>query len=226
VQKRLLRDAGLPVVEYVALRARDWRDDAGRVRERAAALPYPVFVKPANLGSSVGVSKVKDASAFDAAVEQALAYDEKALIERAVDGREIECSVLGNDEPQVSVPGEVCPAGEFYSYEAKYIDERGAEFIIPAPLPANLSARIRSLAAAAFTAIECQGMARVDFFLERGSERVFINELNTIPGFTSISQYPKLWEVSGLPYRQLIDRLIELALERYERRRRLRTARG
>jgi D-alanine-D-alanine ligase len=182
-----------------------------------------VFVKPANLGSSVGISKVHGPAELAPAVELALAFDEKVLVERGVDAREIECAVLGNEEPEVSVPGEVCPTEDFYSYDAKYLNEHGATFRIPAPLSPELTDRIRAMAAAAFRAIECEGMARVDFFLERGSEKVYVNELNTIPGFTSISQYPKLWQASGLPYPALLDRLIALALERHARRRALRT---
>jgi len=226
VQKRLLRDASLPVVDYVVLRPRDWQHGRGEARRRAEELPYPVFVKPANLGSSVGVTKVHEAAELDAAIEVAFSFDDKILIERGIDAREIECSVLGNEFPEVSVAGEVCPTDEFYSYEAKYVNENGATFIIPAPLSAELAERIRSMAAAAFHAIECEGMARVDFFLERGSDRVYVNELNTIPGFTSISQYPKLWEASGLSYPALLDRLIQLALDRHDRRARLRTDRG
>ena len=225
MQKRVLRDAGLPIVEFVCLRTRDWQEGPAEVRTAAAALGFPLFVKPANLGSSVGVSKVHDASELDAAIEEALEYDDKILIERGIDAREIECAVLGNHALEVSVAGEVSPTEEFYSYEAKYIDENGATFCIPAPLPEALSDEIRRMAAAAFVAIDCEGMARVDFFLERGTNRVYVNELNTIPGFTSISQYPKLWAASGVPYPRLLDRLIDLALERHARRRRLRTAR-
>jgi len=226
VQKRLLRDAGLPVVDYIALRARDWKLHREQVQQRAGQLPYPVFVKPANLGSSVGVSKVHELGELDAAVEAAFSFDEKILIERGVDAREIECSVLGNEVPEVSVAGEVRPAEEFYSYEAKYVNENGATFIIPAPLAPELAEKIRSMAAKAFTVIECEGMARVDFFLERGTDRIYLNELNTIPGFTSISQYPRLWDASGVPFAALLDRLIELAVERYARRSALRTDRG
>ena len=226
VQKRLLRDAGLPVVDYVTLRAHQWQHHRGEVRRRAAELPYPLFVKPASLGSSVGVTKVHGEPELDAAIDAALAYDDKILVERGIDAREIECSVLGNESPEVSVPGEVCPTDEFYSYEAKYVNENGATFVIPAKLAPELATSIRTMAAAAYRAIECEGMARVDFFLERATERVFVNELNTIPGFTSISQYPKLWEASGLGFGALIDRLVELALERHKRRRRLRIDRS
>lgn len=220
VQKRLLRQAGLPVVDHVAIRCREWQQAATAVRAGLEALPYPLFVKPANLGSSVGVSKVHDATELGPAIDAAFAYDDKIVVEKGVDAREIECSVLGNEEPEVSVPGEICPGDEFYSYDAKYVNEHGATFIIPAPLPADVTAEIRRMAAAAFLAIECEGMARVDFFIERGSGEVLINELNTIPGFTSISQYPRLWEATGLSYRGLLERLIDLAFERHARRRR------
>lgn len=222
-QKRILREAGIPVVEFVTLRECDWRQQAAALRRRVAELTYPVFVKPANAGSSVGVHKVHGPDELDAAIEAALGYDDKVLVERGIDAREIECAVLGNEEPEVSLPGEVCPRGEFYSYEAKYVDADGASFRIPAPLSPAKTEEIRHLAAAAYRAIDCEGMARVDFFVERTSEQVFINELNTIPGFTSISQYPRLWEASGLPYARLLDRLVELAIARHRRRARLQT---
>ena len=225
VQKRVLRDAGLPIVDFVAVRHRDWCDHGDEVRRRAAALPYPVFVKPANAGSSVGVTRVQESSGLDAAIEEAFQYDTKILIERGLDAREIECSVLGNESPEVSVPGEICPRQDFYSYEAKYLDEQGAAFLIPAPLPPEQTAEIRAMAAAVFQALECEGMARVDFFLERETERVFVNEINTIPGVTSISQYPRLWDASGLPFPRLLDRLVELAVERHARKSRLRSTR-
>lgn len=226
VQKKLLRVAGLDVVDYFAFHLRDWRERRDEVVRSAGELAWPLFVKPANLGSSVGISKVHGPAELEPAIELALSYDDKVLIEQGVDAREIECAVLGNEVPEVSVPGEVCPTDEFYSYDAKYVNEHGATFRIPAPLPPELAAAIRRMAATAFRAIECEGMARVDFFLERGTDRVYVNELNTIPGFTSISQYPKLWEATGLPYPALLDRLITLALERHARRRALRTTRS
>lgn len=214
--KAVLQTHGLPVVDYVALTAKEWRRDrdavVARVEERLA---YPVFVKPANLGSSVGVSKAHDRAELGASLDLAARFDRRLLVERAVNAREIECSVLGNDEPEASVLGEVVPSNEFYDYRAKYIDGDSALYI-PAPLPATLAGEIRDLAVRAFLALDCAGLARADFLLCRDTERVYINELNTLPGFTQISMYPKLWEASGLPYSALIDRLIELAIERHE----------
>jgi len=184
-------------------------------------LGLPVFVKPANLGSSVGISKVRTLDTLAVAVTAAFDYDVKVVIETGVDAREIECAVLGNDEPEASVPGEICPRGDFYSYEAKYVDDRGAELRIPAPLRADLTATVRALAVRVFRVLDCSGLARVDFFLERGTDRLFVNEINTLPGFTSISMYPKLWDASGLPYAALIDRLIALALARHAQRQKL-----
>jgi len=221
VQKRLLHAAGIPIVPFLAILRSDWDADAEDVSRRAAKLGLPLFVKPANLGSSVGVSKVKVLTELPQAVAVALDYDNKILIEKGLDAREIECAVLGNEHPAASIPGEVCPQSEFYSYEAKYVDEHGAVLRIPAPLTEAESAAVRDLAVRAYTTLECSGMARVDFFLERATGTLYINEINTIPGFTSISMYPKLWEASGLPYRDLINRLIELACERYAQRARL-----
>ncbi len=224
VQKRLLRDGGIPIVPFEAVSSRQWERAPDRVHQAAAALGYPLFVKPANLGSSVGVSKVKSEADLARAVTEALGYDEKILIEKGIDAREIECSVLGNDAAEASLPGEICPQAEFYSYEAKYIDESGARFVIPAALSESQTASVRELAVRTFQLLECSGMARVDFFLDRNDGRLYVNELNSIPGFTTISVYPKLWEVSGLPYRDLISRLLELAIERHEGRRRLKTS--
>ena len=221
VQKRLLRDAGLPIVPFLTVTRTQWASAAADLHRRAVALGLPVFVKPANLGSSVGITKVKTADALAAAVDFALAYDNKIIIEKGIDAREIECAVLGNEDPRASVPGEISPTAEFYSYEAKYVDEHGATLQIPAPLSAAETTTVRALAVRVFQALECSGMARVDFFLERGSGAWFVNELNTIPGFTSISMYPKMWEASGIPYPELISRLIELALERHAQRQRL-----
>ena len=177
-------------------------------------LGYPCFVKPANLGSSVGISKVHQRSELAPALALAARYDRRMLAERAVNAREIEVSVLGNDEPIASQPGEIIPCREFYDYIAKYIDDR-SELIIPADLPPELTRRIQELAVAAFLAVDCAGMARVDFFLDKDTGELYVGELNTIPGFTPISMYPKLWEASGISYSELIDRLIELALERH-----------
>jgi D-alanine-D-alanine ligase len=182
----------------------------------------PCFIKPANLGSSVGITKAHDEREFVEGVRIAFEYDDKALIEEFVEGRELECSVLGNENPIASLPGEVIPQHEFYSYEAKYIDEHGAVLQIPANLTAAVTDTVQRLAVRAFKALCCEGMARLDFFL-RGESEVIINEINTIPGFTKISMYPKLWEASGISYGELIDRLIELALERHARKKRLKT---
>jgi D-alanine-D-alanine ligase len=221
VCKRLLRDAGIPVVPFEVVTGRRWAEDAGGVRAAALRLGKRLFVKPANLGSSLGVAKVASAADLDAAINRALSMDGKVLIEQCIEGREIECAVLGNDAPQASVPGEIVPGETFYSFDDKYAAESHARLLIPAPLSDRLSDTIRDLAVRAFRTLECSGMARVDFFLERGTDRLHINELNTIPGFTSISMYPKLWEASGLSARELVTRLIELALERRAARNRV-----
>jgi D-alanine-D-alanine ligase len=226
VQKRLLRAAGLPVLDWLAFTAREW---AGR-REQLAAdvelrLGYPCFVKPANLGSSVGITKVKREAELDGAVDVAASYDRKIVVEAAAPTpREVECSVLGNDDPIASVPGEIVPDREWYDYDAKYSNSQ-TQLIIPAQIPRAAAEEVRRLAVAAFKALECAGMARVDFFIDQSAKRFWINEINTIPGFTSISMYPKLWEASGVPYAELVDRLIQLALERHEEKNRLRTER-
>lgn len=222
-QKQVLQAAGLPVVDYMAVLRSRWRREPEAVlAEVEARFAFPVFVKPANLGSSVGVSKAHNRQELVAGLDLAARFDRRLLVERGLDAREIECSVLGNDDPIASVPGEVIPCREFYDYSAKYIEE-GSELLIPAPLDEATSARVRELAVAAFRAIDCAGMARADFFLCRQSGEVYINELNTIPGFTQISMYPKLWEASGIPYPELLDRLIALAIERYEDKRRSET---
>jgi len=222
VMKRLFRDAGLPVVPWIVILRREWGEERPRVRKRIEKeIGYPLFVKPANLGSSVGISKVRRARELAPALNLAAQYDRKILIEEAVDAREIECSVLGNDRPEASVPGEVVPVNEFYDYEAKYIKE-GSELIIPAKLTKRQSATVQRLAVGAFQAVECAGMARVDFLMERKTGKVFVNEINTIPGFTPISMYPKLWEASGISYPKLIDRLVALALARHREKRRTR----
>ena len=215
VMKRLFRDAGLPVLPWELVLRADWERDPAGVRERLEKrLRYPLFVKPANLGSSVGISKAHRKEELAAAMDLAAQYDRKILVEKAIEAREIECAVLGNDAPQASLPGEIIPVNEFYDYEAKYIKE-GTELLIPARLTPRQSKRVQELAVGAFRAIDCAGMGRVDFLLERRSRRFFLLEINTIPGFTSISMYPKLWEASGVPYSKLLDRLIELALERH-----------
>jgi D-alanine-D-alanine ligase len=215
VMKRLFRDAGLPVVPWELVLRRDWEHDPAGVRKRIKKrLRYPLFVKPANLGSSVGISKVRKPLELQAAMDLAAQYDRKILVEKAVDAREIECAVLGNDSPEASVPGEIIPVNEFYDYEAKYIKE-GSEIAIPARLTPRQSKRVQELAVRAFKAIDCAGMGRVDFLLDRKTGKIFVMEINTIPGFTPISMYPKLWEASGVPYSKLLDRLIDLALERH-----------
>ncbi|MBI3454417.1 MAG: D-alanine--D-alanine ligase [Candidatus Rokubacteria bacterium] len=212
--KAVFRAHGLPVVPHLVVLRHQWAaDPEGIARQAVAVVGYPCFVKPSNLGSSVGISKVRGAAELGSAIEAAFAYDRKILVERAILGREIEVSVLGNDHPEASVPGEVLPGKEWYDYEAKYT-EGLAKLIIPAPLPPELAAEFRQLALAAFRAIDAAGLARVDFFLE-DDERIWLNEINTIPGFTRTSAYPRLWEASGLPYPRLLDRLIELALERH-----------
>jgi len=216
VMKRLFRERGLPTPGHAAVLRSQIGDRRLRAR-LARRFGFPLFVKPANLGSSVGITKVHAGPELGPALELAAGFDRKILVEEAIDGREIECSVLGNDRPEASVPGEIIPCREFYDYEAKYIDDR-SELIIPARLTRAQTRRVQRLAVEAFLACECCGMARVDFFLERGSGRLLLNEINTIPGFTSISMYPKLWEASGVGYAELIDRLIQLALERHVER--------
>jgi D-alanine-D-alanine ligase len=217
--KAVFRAHGLPVVAHLVVRDHEWGAASVAWHARVGAeLGYPCFVKPANLGSSVGITKVAGASALDAAMAGAFAHERKALVERAIAGREIEVSVLGNDAPEASVPGEILPGREWYDYEAKYTDGI-AKLLIPAPLAPALADEFRRLAIEAFRAIDAAGLARVDFFLDT-DDRIWLNEINTIPGFTRFSAYPRLWEASGLSYRSLIDRLIALALERHARKRR------
>jgi len=214
VMKRLLEQRGIPGPRYLALHHRPKnRSDLGQVR---STLGLPLFVKPANLGSSVGVTKVEAIEDLGKALSHAWQFDDKAIVEEFVEGREIECSVLGNEEPIASVPGEIIPKHAFYSYDAKYRDPEGADLKIPADLPQSVSAKVRDLAVRSFIALEGEGMARVDFFV-RPDGTVLVNELNTIPGFTNISMYPKLWEASGIPSRELVHRLIQLAIERFRR---------
>jgi D-alanine-D-alanine ligase len=219
VMKRLLRDAGIPTARFVVV---ERAMPAPSFDEAAASLGVPLFVKPANLGSSVGVSKARTAGEYAEALHLAFRYDTKAIVEEFVQGRELECSVLGNDDPIASVPGEVLPSHEFYDYEAKYLDEHGAVLEIPARLPPAVVDAVRALAVGAFRVLCCSGMARVDLFL-RSDGALLVNEINTIPGFTRISMYPKLWEASGVTYRELVDRLIRLAIERHETERGLAT---
>ncbi len=207
----------IPVVEGVLVLRSEIENDMNAVIEEIERLGYPVFVKPANMGSSVGVSKCDNHSSLSEGLMEAAAYDRRILIERGVNAREIEISVLGNDNPEASVPGEVEPSREFYSYESKYIDGTSG-LMIPAPISEELTEEMRKIAIQTYRAIDCAGMARVDFLLDKDDGKFYLNEVNTLPGFTSISMYPKLWEASGLPYAQLVDRLIELALERKEDR--------
>ena len=216
---------GLPVCPYRVVLRHDWERRRTEIaRDLVASLKFPMFVKPANLGSSVGISKAKDIAGLNDAMDLAGSFDRKIVVEAAVpEAREIECAVLGNEDPATSVPGEVIPSREFYDYEAKYIDD-GSKTIIPADLPPATVAEVQRLSVAAFQAIDCAGMARVDFLLSRSSNEIFVNELNTIPGFTTISMYSKMWAASGLGYSQLLDRLIALARERHAEKQQLRTS--
>ena len=218
VMKRLLQHAGLPIVDFLVVLDHQWQARKQALRKDIESqLGYPCFVKPANLGSSVGISKVKNAAALDAAMDLAAQYDRKIIIEKGLEVREIECSVLGNDDPLASLPGEIVPSHEFYDYEAKYLDE-SSRLLIPAPLEESQTKAIQELAIRTFLVTECSGLARVDFFLEKKTNLIYVNEINTLPGFTSISMYPKLWQATGLGYGELIDRLIQLAIERHQAR--------
>lgn len=219
-QKRLLRDAGVAVVKYFAIERADYHDTPQLGAKLARRIGYPVFVKPNALGSSIGISRVKRAADLNAALDDAFQYDRKALIEASCEGREFEVAVLGNDRPEASIPGEVLVKGahEFYDYESKYVDPEGSATKIPADLPPAKVKKLRAMAVAAFKALSLRGMARVDFLASRDLREIYINEVNTIPGFTSISMYPKLWEASGVSLQRLIDRLIELALEEHRER--------
>ncbi len=213
--KDIMRTHGLPVAPYLVIKRKTWeREPEETIARVEAEIGYDCFVKPANLGSSVGISKAHDRAELRAALGEAARFDRKLLVEEAVDAREIEVSVLGNDEPIASVPGEIIPCNEFYDYAAKYLDGE-SELLIPAPIPPETAELVRRLAVDAYLAIDCAGMARADFLLDRHSGDLYVNELNTLPGFTPISMYPKLWEASGISYTELIDRLIQLALERF-----------
>ena len=221
VMKRLFADAGLPLVRHATVLRREWQNNASKICKLIESkLKYPVFVKPANLGSSVGISKVHGRGELPAAMDQAGGYDRKIIVEQGVGGkrgkaREIECSVLGNDDAQASIAGEIIPGKEFYDYAAKYRDE-GSELLIPAKLNKSQMKSVQQMAVAAFRAVDCSGLARVDFLMDPKSGKIYVNEINTMPGFTAISMYPKLWAASGVNYRQLIDRLIRLGVERHE----------
>jgi D-alanine-D-alanine ligase len=215
LMKQVFLQNDLPCVDFIWFLRKKWKSDSGVILEAVRKeMGFPCFVKPANAGSSVGVYKAKNETELTRCIDAAAVYDRKILVEKAVAGRELECSVLGNDEPEASVVGEIVSANEFYDYEAKYLSER-SKTIVPADLSEPIARAVRHFALEAFKALDCAGMARVDFFLERDSNRIFVNELNTIPGFTPISMYPKMWEAVGIPYPDLIDRLIGLAFERH-----------
>jgi D-alanine-D-alanine ligase len=220
VMKRLLRDAGIPVGRFLTVRS---HEPALPFRKAVKALGLPLFVKPANMGSSVGISKVHGEGEYERALKKAFVYDTKIVLEEFIRGRELECSILGNEEVLASLPGEVIPRHEFYSYESKYLDENGAALKIPAELPRGIVKKIQALGIQTFQTLCCEGLSRVDFFL-REDGALFVNEINTMPGFTRISMYPKLWELGGISYTKLIDTLIELAVRRYRKEKKLKTS--
>jgi D-alanine-D-alanine ligase len=220
IMKSLFIAAGIPIVKHVTILRSAWEKEQKKIERLVAKLKYPVFVKPANLGSSVGISKAHNRKELGPAIEEAAKFDRKIVIEQGVGGdkekaREIECAVLGNDEPAASVPGEIVPVKEFYDYDAKYLAE-GSELIIPAKLTKAQTKKVQELAVRAFQAVDCSGLARVDFLMDPKTKKIYLNEINTMPGFTAISMYPKLWAASGLAYADLIDRLIQLGIERHE----------
>jgi D-alanine-D-alanine ligase len=221
IMKRLLRDASLPIGKFITLHSSDNIPSYDSVIDQ---IGYPVFIKPANLGSSVGINKASDESSFQKAVKEAFEFDSKVIIEAFIDGREIECAVLGNENPKASTCGEISFTHDFYSYEAKYLDDGGFKIDIPAQLPADIQIEIQKLAIRTFQTLACKGFARVDFFLTKDNE-ILVNEINTIPGFTKISMYPKLWEASGIPYADLIDQLIQLAIEIFDKEKGIKTSR-
>ena len=217
LMKIIFQQKGLLVLKWLAIKRKEWRVDKGKTLSLVQKnFEYPLFVKPTNLGSSVGITKVHEKEELEKAIDLASSYDRKILIEQGLEeAREIECSVLGNDEPRVSVVGEVKPAGEFYDYDSKYIDE-GTQLIVPADLPDKVSKEVQQIALRAFRAVDAAGMARVDFFVTKKENKIYLSEINTIPGFTSVSMYPRLWQATGISYPELIDRLIQLALERHQ----------
>jgi len=217
LMKTIFQQKGLPILKWMTIKRKEWQKDKEKILSLIQnGFEYPLFVKPTNLGSSVGITKVHKKEELEKAIDLASSYDRKILIEEGLEEvREIECSVLGNDEPQVSVVGEVRPAGEFYDYDSKYIDKK-TQLIVPADLPDGVSRKVQEIALRAFKAVDAAGMARVDFFVSKKENKIYLSEINTIPGFTSVSMYPRLWEASGIPYPDLIDRLIQLALERYQ----------
>jgi len=217
LMKTIFKQKGLPLVKWLTIKRKDWYKSKEEILSLIQnSFKYPLFVKPTNLGSSVGITKVHKAKELEKAIDLASSYDRKILVEQGLEGvKEIECSILGNDEPRASVVGEVKPAGEFYDYDSKYIDE-ATQLIVPADLPEEVSRKVQEIALRAFKAIDAAGMARVDFFVTKKENKIYLNEINTIPGFTSVSMYPRMWEASGISYTDLIDRLIQLALERYQ----------
>ncbi|PIR06167.1 MAG: D-alanine--D-alanine ligase [Candidatus Komeilibacteria bacterium CG11_big_fil_rev_8_21_14_0_20_36_20] len=219
VMKRLLRDADIPIGEFMVLKSDEKIPAYKNIRNK---LGVPFFIKPANMGSSVGVYKVKDKNEYLKAIKNALKYDHKILIEEYIDGREIECAILGNSKPTASIAGEILSPHEFYSYEAKYLDEKGAVLEIPAKISGKITKQIQQLAVKTFQTLSCEGLARVDFFLKKNND-IIVNEINTLPGFTKISMYPKLWQASGISYTELINKLIQLAIEKFNRENKLKT---
>lgn len=217
LMKIIFKQKNLPILKWETIKRKDWQKNKGEILSLIKKkFEYPLFVKPTNLGSSVGITKVHKKEELEKAIDLASLYDRKILIEQGLeDIREIECGILGNDEPRASVVGEVKPAGEFYDYDSKYID-KGTQLIVPADLPVRISKKLQEIALCAFEAIDAAGMARVDFFVTKKDNKIYLNEINTIPGFTSVSMYPRLWEASGISYSDLIDQLIQLALERHQ----------
>jgi len=217
LMKTIFKQRDLPILKWMTIKRKEWQKDKEEILSLIQDdFEYPLFVKPTNLGSSVGITKVHKKEELEKAIDLASSYDRKILIEEGLEeAREIECSVLGNDEPQTSVVGEVKPAGEFYDYDSKYIDKE-TQLIVPADLPDGVSRKVQEIALRAFKAVDAAGMARVDFFVSKKENKIYLSEINTIPGFTSVSMYPRLWEASSIPYSELIDRLIQLALERYQ----------
>ncbi|MBA7498244.1 D-alanine--D-alanine ligase [subsurface metagenome] len=219
LMKTIFQQKGLPILKWMTIKRKEWQKDKEKILSLIQnGFEYPLFVKPTNLGSSVGITKVHKKEELEKAIDLASSYDRKILIEEGLEEvREIECGVLGNDEPQVSVVGEVRPAGEFYDYDSKYIDKK-TQLIVPADLPDGVSRKVQEIALRAFKAVDAAGMARVDFFVSKKENKIYLSEINTIPGFTSVSMYPRLWEASGVSYPDLIDQLIQLALERHQDR--------
>ena len=217
LMKTIFQQRGLPILKWMTIRRKEWQKDKEKILSSIEnGFEYPLFVKPTNLGSSVGITKVHEKEELEGAIDLASSYDRKILIEEGLEEvREIECGILGNDEPRASVVGEVRPVGEFYDYDSKYIDG-GTQLIVPAELPDDVSKKVQDIALLAFKAVDAVGMARVDFFVSKKENKIYLNEINTIPGFTSVSMYPRLWMASGVPYSDLIDQLIQLALERYQ----------